>query len=200
MKKIRIVITTALAASAVMSAASHAAPFAVQPKAGQWEITTQTLADGKDIGPRLALIKQQAAAFLKPKQLEKLNHYDPSQFNECLKPQQATLLADPQKSLEMLSQALGQCELQIDSQDAAQSRMRFSGYCNEPKHGIAGSVSGQIQYHSPTEAVGFVEGVGTLPPPIQLMLVGRVQPQIALRNDFKAQWQQAQCKPAAALE
>lgn len=190
MKKIRFLIITLLA---TISTSSYAAPFAVQPKAGQWEITTQTLAEGKDIGPKLNLIKQQAAAFLKPKQLEKLNKYDPSQFNECLTSKQVAVLSDPQKSLDFISQALGQCELQIDRQETAQSRLHFSGYCNEPKHGIEGDVEGQIQYHSPTEASGYVEGVGSLPPPIQLMLVGRMQPQIHLRNNFKAQWQQAQC-------
>lgn len=193
MKKIRFLLFTLLTSVAAATTSSYAAPFAVQPKAGQWEITTQTLAEGKDIGPKLNLIKQQAAAFLKPKQLEKLNRYDPRQFSECLTAKQATVLSDPQKSLDFVSQALGQCELQIDSQDAAQSSLRFSGYCNEPKHGIEGNVKGQIQYHSPTDASGFVEGIGTLPPPIQLMLVGRMQPQIHIRNNFNAQWQQAQC-------
>lgn len=198
MKKIQFLLFILLTSLTAATASSYAAPFAVQPKAGQWKITTQTLAEGKDIGPKLHLIKQQAAAFLKPKQLEKLNRYDPSQFNECLTSKQAAVLSDPQKSLAFVSQALGQCELQIDSQNPAQSRLAFSGYCNEPKHGIEGNVKGLVQYHSPTEASGFVEGVGTLPAPIQLMLVGRLQPQIHIRNAFKAQWQQTQCLVAAA--
>lgn len=189
----RFLLVTLLPLLTAASMPSYAAPFAVQPKAGQWEITTQTLAEGKDIGPKLSLIKQQAAAFLKPKQLEKLNRYDPRQFNECLTSKQATVLSDPQKSLAFVSQALGQCDLQIDNQDAAQSRMSFSGYCNASKQGIEGKVKGQIQYHNPTKASGFVEGVGTLPTAIQLMLIGRMQPQIHIRNNFNAQWQQAQC-------
>lgn len=193
MKKIRILLFTLLSSLTVVTASSYAAPFTVQPSAGQWEITTQTLAEGKDIGPQLNLIKQQAATFLKPEQLEKLNRYDPRQFNECLSVKQATVLSDPQKSLDFVSQALGQCELQIDSQDTAKSTMVFSGYCNEPKHGIEGNVKGQIQYHSATEASGFVEGVGTLPAAIQLILIGRMQQQIHIRNNFRAQWQQAQC-------
>lgn len=200
MKKIRLIFFAALTSLLAVTTSSYAAPFAVQPKAGQWKLSTQTLAEGKDIGPKLNLIKQQAAAFLKPKQLEKLNSYDPSEFNECLNAKQAAVLSDPQKSLAFVSQALGQCELKIDSQDVAQSSMRFSGYCNEPKHGIEGNVKGQIQYQSSTIASGFVEGVGTLPPPIQLMLIGRMQPQIHIRNNFKAQWQQEQCVVTGTLQ
>lgn len=169
----------------------QAAPLAVQPKPGQWQISTQTFAEGKEVGAQLQLIKQQAAAFLKPAQRQKLDQYDPSQFNECLSPAKAKLLADPQKGLAVLGKALGQCELQLDSQTS--TGMAFSGYCEASKQGIEGQVKGQVDYQSATQATGFVEGLGALPPPVQLLLIGRLQSQIQVRNQFTAQWQQTQC-------
>lgn len=173
--------------------AVQAAPLAVQPRAGQWQINTQTFAEGKDIGPQMQFIKQQAAAFLNPKQLEKLNQYDPSEFNECLTPKQAALLADPQKSLDFLSQALGQCQLELTGQDS--HNLHFSGYCSVPKHGIDGQVKGSVNYQSPTQVQGTIEGTGSLPSAVQLLLLGRMQPQMHVRNQFSALWQQATCKP-----
>lgn len=172
---------------------AQAAPLAVQPKAGQWQIQTQTFAEGKNIGSQMQFIKQQAAAFLNPKQLEKLNQYDPSEFTECLTTQQATLLADPQKSIDFLGQALGQCQLELTGQDS--HTMHFSGYCSVPKHGIEGQVKGSVNYQSPTQVHGSIEGTGSLPSAIQLLLLGRMQPQMQLRNQFNAQWQQATCTP-----
>ena len=192
MKKIRFCL---LIFTVLTALPSYAVSLTVQPKAGQWQVTTQTFADGKDIGSKLTLIKQQAAAFLNPQQLEKLARYDPSEFTECLSSKQAAVLVDPKKSLEMMSRAFGQCQLQIDNQDSAQSRLHFSGYCNASKYGVEGVVEGQIHYQSATQVVGFVDGLGTLPQAIQLLLLGRLQPQIHLRNNFTAQWQQAQCTP-----
>lgn len=169
----------------------QAAPFSVQPQPGEWQVSTQTFVEGNNVGPQLLLIKQQAAAFLKPAQLEKLNKYDPSQFNECLTPTQASVLADPQKSMDFLVKALGQCQLQLDSQ--THNAMTFSGYCDASKHGIEGKVNGQLNYQSQTQVTGFIEGVGTLPPPVQLLLLGRVQPQVHLRNNFTADLQQTSC-------
>ena len=172
---------------------SSAAPFTTALTAGQWQINTQTFADGQDIGPKLSLIKQQAVAFLKPKQVAKLERYDPRQFNECLSSKQAAILTDPEKTIAVLGQAIGQCDLKIDSQDNRQSRVSFSGYCNDSKYGIEGNVTGQVHYQSAIKAVGFVEGVGTLPPHMQLLLTGRMQPQVHIKNNFTAQWQQASC-------
>ena len=69
MKRYFFSMVLSLSAGAVL-----AAPFSVVPQAGQWQVTTQTFAEGKDIGPQLQLIKQQAAALLKPEQLKKLEN------------------------------------------------------------------------------------------------------------------------------
>lgn len=188
MKKTVIGIISLLA---VIPLVATAAPFAVQPKAGQWLVNTQTFAEGKDVSPQLDLIKQQAGAFLKPKDLEKLNSYDPRQFQECLTSEQAAVLADPQESMRFLNKSLKECQLQMDAQ--TENGLDFSGYCKAPKQGIDGNVKGHLNYNSPTHVTGFLEGKGTLPPPIQLILIGRMQSQIHLRNDFSAQWQQPQC-------
>lgn len=188
MKKTLIAIISLIAA---VPLAASAAPFAVHPKAGQWVVKTETVAEGKNVGPQLDLIKQQAGAFLKPKDLEKLNSYDPRQFQECLTSDQAAVLADPQESMRFLNKSLKECQLKMDAQ--TKSGLDFSGYCKAPKQGIDGNVKGHLNYDSPTHVTGYLEGKGTLPPPIQLILIGRVQPQIHLRNDFSAQWQQTQC-------
>lgn len=188
MKRYFFSMVLSLSAGAVL-----AAPLSVAPQAGQWQITTQTFAEGKDIGPQLQLIKQQAAALLKPEQLKKLENYDPARFTECLTPKQAAVLRDPQQSLAFLQQALGDCELQLDEQGT--DHLHFSGVCHAPKHGVSGQVKGFLHYQSSQHASGYVEGLGTLPPPIQLILIGKIQPEVQIRNEFKAQWQQATCLP-----
>lgn len=170
---------------------AHASHLSVAPKAGQWQIHTQNYAEGQDIAPRLETIKKQAAAFLDPKYLDKLAQFDPSQFTECLSPQQATLLRDPAQSLDVIGQALGQCKLQLDGQTA--NSMDFSGQCEASKQGISGQVTGQVRYLSPTEAEGHINGVGQFPPHLQLLLLGYLKSELQVQHQFKAQWEQAQC-------
>lgn len=170
---------------------AHATQLSVAPKAGQWQINTQNYAEGQDIAPRFEIIKKQAAAFLDPKYLDKLAQFNPSQLTECLSPKQATLLQNPAQSLDVIGQALGQCKLQLDGQTA--NSMDFSGQCDASKQGISGQITGQVRYLSPTQAEGHIDGVGALPPHLQLLILGYLKSEVQVRHQFKAQWQQAQC-------
>ncbi len=186
MKKIGIgVLALSLAGLA------QAGQLSVAPKAGQWQINTQNYIEGQDIAPRLEGIKRQAAAFLDPKYVAKLDQFDLAEFTQCVSPQQATLLQDPEQGLRVVEQALGQCQLQLDSQTS--TSFDFSGQCELSKQGIAGRVAGQIRYLSPTTAEGYVDGVGRFPTHLQLLLLGRLQSELNLRHQFTAQWQQTQC-------
>ena len=179
------------AGSMMLSSVLMAAPLQVAPKAGQWVVTTQSQIEGRDLAPHIQRIKQQAAAFLNTEQQKKLAQYDPSQFAMCLKPTQAELLTDPKKTVDAMAKSLGQCQLQLDGQTA--TAVHFSGYCNASTYGVAGQVQGQINYTSSTTAQGHITGVGTLPPAVQLLVLGKVQPQVQVRNTFSAQWQQQAC-------
>lgn len=171
---------------------SSAASLDVKLIPGQWEIQSQSHIEGKDISPLMHSIKQQAALFLNERQRKKLNEYDPNQFVECLSPEQAQLFSDPKQAITRLSQALGQCQLQLNDQTA--TSIRFSGTCDATKHGIAGHIQGQVNYDSSTAVHGYVQGKGTLPPPIQLVVLGKVLPEVEIRNTFTAQWQQTSCQ------
>lgn len=186
MKKIWV---SALVASLMCQA--QASSLSVAPKAGQWQVNTQNYVEGQDLGSRLDSIKKQAAAFLDPKQFDKLIQFDPSQFNECLTPRQAALLQEPQKSLDFIGRAIGQCTLQLDRQTA--NSMDFSGQCEASKHNISGHINGQVRYLSPTQAEGYIDGVGVVPPHLQLLLLGDVKSELQVRHQFKAQWQQEYC-------
>lgn len=175
-----------------LALSAQAAPLTIQPKAGQWLVTTKTMVNGKDIGPQLALIKNQVAAFLSDKQKETLNRYDPSQFTMCLSSSDAAMLSDPEKNLQAINDVLGQCDLQLTGQTA--NSMSFSGYCTASTQGIEGEVTGQITYHSDTNVTAVIEGVGKLPMAVQLLLVGRSDSTVQLNNQFAAHWEQAQCQ------
>ena len=170
---------------------AQASSLSVAPKAGQWQINTQNYIEGQDLGPRLDNIKKQAAAFLDPKQLDKLIQFDPTQFNECLTPKQATLLQEPQHSLEVIGRAIGQCTLQLDKQTA--QSMDFSGQCETAKHNMSGHINGQVRYLSPTHAEGYIDGVGVVPPHLQLLLLGYLKSELHVRHQFTARWQQDSC-------
>lgn len=186
MKTFFLLVSVVLGSSSLM-----AAPLQISPKAGQWLVTTQSQVEGRDLAPHIQRIKQQAAAFLNTEQQKKLEQYDPSQFTICLKPTQAELLSEPQKSVDALAKSLGQCQLQLDGQSS--TSVDFSGYCNASKYGVAGQVQGQINYTSSTTAQGHITGVGTLPPAVQLLVLGMIQPEVQVRNTFNAQWQQQAC-------
>lgn len=170
-----------------------ASPMAVKLKSGQWEIQSQSQIEGRDLAPVMHRIKQQAAAFLNEQQRKKLELYDPNQFTECLTAQQADLFADPDKGLDLLASSLGQCQLQLDGQTA--TSIQFSGTCDATKQGIAGRLRGELHYTSETMARGYVEGKGTIPAPVQLLVLGTVLPEVEVRNTFTARWQQRSCSP-----
>lgn len=168
-----------------------ASPMAITLKPGQWEIQSQSEIEGRDLTPVMHRIKQQAGAFLNEQQRKKLDLYDPNQFAECLTAKQANLFADPHKGLDLLASSLGQCQLQLDGQTA--TSIQFSGTCDATKQGIAGRLQGELHYISTTLAKGYVEGKGTMPAPVQLLVLGTVLPEVEVRNTFTARWQQNSC-------
>lgn len=139
--------------------------LSVQPRPGLWKSEGKTLLNGQDI---FASMRKAQAEMLKSLPAEQRAQAEammkaqgqPDQNLDCLTPEEARQLRDPQALLDKMHKETPQCRYQITRVNG--NTIGLKGRCNDPE-GFSGEIEGSYTAHSDTEGSSSFKGSGRFP-------------------------------------
>ncbi len=150
--------------------AAQAQVLSIQPRPGLWKSEGKMLLNGQDI---FATLRKSQAEMLKNLPAEQRAQFDammkaqgqPGQTLDCLTPEEARQLKDPQALLARMHKETPQCRYQITQ--ISGNTLGLKGRCNDPQ-GYSGDIEGSYTAHSDTEGSSSFKGSGRFPQAAQL--------------------------------
>jgi hypothetical protein len=155
---------------AIGTAAAQAQVLSVQPRPGLWKSEGKMLINGQDI---FATMRKAQAEMLKNLPAEQraqmaamMQGQGPHGQNlDCLTPEEARQLRDPQALLAKMHKETPQCRYQITQ--ISGNTLGLKGRCNDPE-GYSGDIEGSYTAHSDTEGSSSFKGNGRFPQAAQV--------------------------------
>lgn len=151
---------------AVLALCAALPAWAQQPAPGLWETDWKTVVNGQDLG---ALMQRAMADAIKAMpaaqraQAEQMMKEQANAFGgkdkDCLTPEEAARMADPQKMLAEMQKDAPHCR--FEPVKVAGGNVSFKGRCNDPQ-GFSGDISGEFKLDGAKAWSGSWGGKGRL--------------------------------------
>lgn len=165
-------------ASSLYLAMAQADSIAPEPEPGLWRRESVTLINGQDLQLAIRNAQQQMLQTLPPEQRQMMASMmnpggDPGVEMECISPQMARDLTDPQALLERVRDDMPECSMAINR--ASGSTLAIAGSC-AGNQGYSGEMQGELTLVSSREMRSTFSGngrmqmdAGQVPPALQGM-------------------------------
>lgn len=135
-----------------------------QPDAGLWRREATTLINGQDINLAIRNAQEQMLQSLPAEQREMMEQMmnpggEPGVEMECISPQMAADMTDPEALMERASNDMPDCSMAINK--VSGSTLAIAGSC-AGNEGYAGEMQGELTIVSPREMRSTFSGTGTM--------------------------------------
>lgn len=194
----------AVAVCAVLPSLAAALPT---PEAGLWQVESDTILNGRNITQDIQAMQQEMLKQLPPDQREMYaQHFDHGGSKVCLTPEQAGLMADPNRAVALLGKDMEEAGCQMGVDSVSGSRIKLKGACSPEagQAGFKGSISGDVTYHDARHISGLYAGDGTmdvseLNAALQAGGMPSVPVDASMKSEFRFNmtWQGKDCGPVA---
>lgn len=180
-------------------ASAQADTISPEPEPGLWRRESTTLINGQDLQMAIRNAQQQMLQALPAEQRKMMEEMmnpggEPGVEMECISPQMAADLTDPEALLQRARDDMDECSLAINK--VSGSTMAIAGSC-AGNQGYAGEMQGELTIVNPREMRSTFSGTGTMqmdagqvPPALQGMTGD--QP-VAIEHTEVSTWLSADC-------
>lgn len=153
-----------LAAASLYVIAAHADSISPEPEPGLWRRESATLVNGQDLQLAIRNAQQQMLQTLPPEQRQMMENMmnpggDPGVEMECISPQMASDLTNPEALLQRVREDMPDCSMAINK--VSGSTLAIAGSC-AGNEGYAGEMQGELTIVSRREMRSRFSGNGTM--------------------------------------